>query len=66
MLFISPWLCIKRLDRKAMVNSKIYDVTNWIKNSYNTHIAKYDCSRNPTMKFGQLIEYNMVNIFLQK
>ena len=31
----------KRLDKKAKVNFKIYDVTDWIKNNYNTHIVQY-------------------------
>ena len=30
----------KRLDKKAKVNCKIYDVTNCITNKYNTHFAK--------------------------
>ena len=30
----------KRLDKKAMVNFKIYDVLDWITNYYNTHIAQ--------------------------
>ena len=31
----------KRLDKKAMVNFKIYDVTDWTTNIYNIHIAQY-------------------------
>ena len=31
----------KRLDKKAKVNCKIYDVTNWNTNNYNKHIARY-------------------------
>ena len=31
----------KRFDKKDMVNFKIHDVTNWLTNSYNTHIAQY-------------------------
>ena len=31
----------KRLDKKTKVNSEICDVTNWIINIYNTHIARY-------------------------
>ena len=52
----------RRLDKKARVNFKIYDATNQETNNYNTHIAR----RNQTMKLGQLIEYNMENIFLEK
>ena len=44
----------KRLDKKARGNFKIYDDTN-ISRSKD----------NQTMKFGQLIEYNMRNIFLK-
>ena len=44
----------KRLDKKAMINYKIYDVIQWATNNYNTHIAQY-----------QLIEYNMINNFLE-
>ena len=31
----------KRLDKKAMVKFKIYDVTGQITNLYNIHITKY-------------------------
>ena len=31
----------KRLDKKVMVNFKIYDVTDWITDNYNTHIIQY-------------------------
>ena len=31
----------KRFDKKAMVNCKIYDVTDWTTNNYNTHIIQY-------------------------
>ena len=46
----------KRLDKKATVNFKIYDVTNW------------NISRNKgkqAMKFGQLIKFSVRNTFLQ-
>ena len=33
------WLCRKRLDEKAKVNFKIYDVTVWITYNYNTYIV---------------------------
>ena len=42
-LFLS-WIFVyveKRLDKKAMVNFKIYDVTEWTKNNSNTHITQY-------------------------
>ena len=31
----------KRLDKKAMVNFKMYGFTEWTRNNYNTHIAQY-------------------------
>ena len=31
----------KRLHKKAKVNFKIYDVTNWTTNNNSTHIARY-------------------------
>ena len=51
-----------------MVNSKIYDVTAWLTSNCNTHIAQYLERRKgtQTMEFGQLIECEMRNIFLEK
>ena len=31
----------KHLDKKYVVNFKIYDVTDWTTNNYITHIAQY-------------------------
>ena len=31
----------KRFDKKAMVNFKIYDVTDQTTNNYSTHIVQY-------------------------
>ena len=31
----------KRLDRKEKVNLKFYDVTAWLANNANSHIAQY-------------------------
>ena len=59
----------KQLDQKYKVYFKIYDVTTWETNNYITHIAQLPISRsknNQTMKFGQLKEYKLRNIFLQK
>ena len=42
----------KQLDKKANFNFKIYDVTK--------------DKDNQTMKFGQLVEYKVRKIFLQK
>ena len=52
---------------KDTVNFKIYDVTAFLTNSCNTHIAQYlESKGNQTMKFGQLIDYNMKTIFIEK
>ena len=48
-----------------MVNFKIYDVTDWTTNNYGTHIVSKS-EVNQTMNFGQLLEWNMRNIFLKK
>ena len=31
----------KRLDKKAKVNFKLYDVKDWETNNYNKHVAQY-------------------------
>ena len=31
----------KRLDKKTMINFKIYELTDWTGNNYNTHISQY-------------------------
>ena len=50
-----------------MVNFRIYDVTTWLENNYNIHIAQISQRKgNQTMKIRQLIEYNKRNIFLEK
>ena len=72
-LTLSSWLswpCIKTAWLENKVNLKIYDVTTRLRNNDNTHIAHIlpNISRtkdNQTMKFGQLIEYNMRNIFVE-
>ena len=52
----------KWLEKKNRVNFKIYGVTVWLSNNCNTHIDHVSRSEhNQTMKFGQLIEYNMRN-----
>ena len=45
-----------------MVEFKIYDITDWTTNNCNTNIVK----GNQTLKFGQLIEYNMRNIIFKE
>ena len=52
----------KALIRK--VNFTIYDVANWLKNNCITYISR--SKNNQKMKFDQLIEYNIGNIFLEK
>ena len=57
----------KRFDKKDKVKFKIYDVTAWSINNFTTYTANISRSKgNQTMKFGQLIECNMRNIFLEK
>ena len=49
------------------MNFEIFDVTTWLTNNCNTHIANISGSKgNQTMKFGQVIEYNMWNILVEK
>ena len=61
------WLCKKRLGKKATVNFKIYDVTNWETNDYNTLNAQYlkKFNGNKTMYFCQFVVYIMEIIFLK-
>ena len=57
----------KRLDKIAKVNFKIYDVTDWTANNYNTYIVNILRSKgNQTKEFGRLIEHKMKNNFLEK
>ena len=56
-----------RLDEKAKVNSK-FTTSQTSKQKITIHLLP-DISRskgNQAMKFGQLIRYNVRNIFLQK
>ena len=57
----------KRLGYKDKVSFKLYDVRAWLVNNWK-HIL-HNISRrkdNQTMKFGQLLEYNTRNTFLEK
>ena len=45
-----------------MVNSKIFDVTDWKTN--NSDVSR--SNDNETVKLGMLLVYNMKSIFLQK
>ena len=52
-----------------MANFKIYDVAAWLTDNGNTYIAQYFekwRQSNQAVNFGQLIECNMRNIFLEK
>ena len=58
---------IKAIFIKAIVKFKICNVRDWTKNNYITHIAQYLRSKgSQAMKYDQLIEYGMTNIFLEK
>ena len=48
LFFLEIFFCLellimqkKRLDQKDKVSFKIYDVTSWLTNNYNTHIDHY-------------------------
>ena len=57
----------KRLDQKDIVNFKFYDVIAWLTTIVIHILPIISRSKgNQTMKFGQLTEYNMNDIFLQK
>ena len=43
----------KLIDKKAMVNFKVFEVIDWTTNNKNIHIAQY----LKGMTFGQLIKY---------
>ena len=66
-----PWVfdhVEKWLDLKDKVDFKIYDIITWDTNNCNTEILLNISRREgkQTMKFGQLIEYDTINIFLGK
>ena len=44
----------KRLDNKADVNYKIYDVTDWATNNYNIFLNIWRSKGNQKWKFGGL------------
>ena len=57
----------KRLDKKVQVNFKIYDVIHDICEVRKQRITIISKSKgNKTLKFGQLTEYTVRNIFLEK
>ena len=54
----------KRLDKNSKLNFKIYYVTDWTTNNFNTYISR--SKGNQAMKIGQLVKYNVRNTFPQK
>ena len=44
----------KRLDKKARVNFKIYDITNWNKRIYNKHISKSKGKSYETLSLNKM------------
>ena len=39
--FVLPFWSYRKNQHKYKINFKIYDVTTWLANNYNTHIAQY-------------------------
>ena len=61
------WLYRKSVDKKAMLFSKF--IMPWTVQLRITIHISLNISKSKgkqTMKFGQVIEYNMINIFLEK
>ena len=56
----------KRLDWKDQVNFRIYDVRTWLPIVIHILINISSSKANQAMKFVQLIEYNLRNIFCEK
>ena len=55
----------KQLDRKAMVNFKIYDFTDSTTNNYLHTLPNISRVKgNQVMKFGQLRTYSVRNVFV--
>ena len=50
----------------AKINFKIYGVTDWTANNYNTNLHNILSKSNQAMKFDQLIKYIVRNLVLQK
>ena len=67
---VPAWLCgyaEKQLDKKAKVNFKICDVTDWTTNNYtNKYTFCPTCRGNQKTRFGHLIEYSMRNALIEK
>ena len=57
----------RRLDKQVKTNFKIYDIINWEAYNHKHILPNIPRSKNnQEMKFGQLIEYDVTNIFLPK
>ena len=56
----------KRLDQKDHVKFRIYDVRTRLTIAIHILINSPRSKANQAMKFGQLIEYNLSNIFCKK
>ena len=56
----------KWLDVKVKVNFKIYHIANWEIIETHTLSSVSRSKGNQTIKFGQLVEYNIRNIFFWK
>ena len=57
---------MKRLNQIAKANFETYDVTECQTNNYNAKLNISRSKSNQKMKLGQLLEYNLRNVFLQK
>ena len=55
----------EQLDQKHKVNFKIYGVTTWLTTTIHILPNISQSKGSQTMKFGQLIEYKKVIVFLQ-
>ena len=55
-----------QLDLKDQLNFRIYDVRTWLIIAIHILINISRSKTNQAMKFGQLIEYNLRNIFREK
>ena len=55
-----------QLDLKDQLNFRIYDVRTWLIIAIHILINISRSKTNQAMKFGQLIEYNLRNIFHEK
>ena len=55
----------KWLDVKVKVNFKIYHIANWEIIETHTLSSVSRSKGNQTIKFGQLVEYNIRNIFFE-